>query len=76
MFYPRCPTCGTLFADKIINYEKEKKNICDNPNIPKEEQEELLSKLVLNFKFRRYCCTMRMMTYKNLCQDIIPISNN
>ena len=76
MFYPRCPTCGTLFADKIIGFETEKKKICDNPNIVKEEKDNLLSKLVLNLKFRRYCCTMRMMTYKNLSEDIIPINNN
>ena len=76
MFYPRCPTCGTLFADKIIAFETEKKKICDNPNIVKEDKDNLLSKLVLNLKFRRYCCTMRMMTYKNLSEDIIPINNN
>ena len=74
MLYPVCPTCGYLLADKIIKFEEEKNKICSNPEISTTEQENLLSILILNLKLRRECCRMRIMTYKDTIQDIIPIS--
>jgi len=73
MLYSVCPTCGTLLAGKIIKYEEEKDKICSNPNILQEEQEKLLSELLLGLKLRNYCCNMRVMTYKDIVQDILPI---
>lgn len=72
MLYLECPTCRTLLAGKIIKYEEEKDNICSNPNITQEEQEKLLSVLLLGLKLRNYCCNMRVMTYKDIVHDILP----
>jgi DNA-directed RNA polymerase subunit N (RpoN/RPB10) len=72
MLYPVCPTCGFLLADKIIEYENEKEKICSNPTILKIDQEKLLTELINKIKLRRYCCKMRVMTYKNYIEDILP----
>ena len=76
MLYITCPTCGYFLGQKTLEYEQGKEQICTNPKLSSEEKEKELTKLLLGLGLRRYCCKMRMMTYKNLCQDIIPISNN
>jgi DNA-directed RNA polymerase subunit N (RpoN/RPB10) len=75
MLYTTCPTCGLLFQ-KTEEYEQKKKIICDNPKLTKKEQETQISELLLSLKFRRYCCRMRMMTYKDLVHDILPSEDN
>jgi len=59
----QCVTCGTLFADKIIPYELELKEIgCDIKlsDIEKSiKRKELLDKLGIT----QYCCRMRFLTY-------------
>jgi DNA-directed RNA polymerase subunit N (RpoN/RPB10) len=37
---------------------------------------EEISKLLLSLGVKRYCCKIRMMTYKDIVQDILPIQNN
>ena len=76
MLYISCPTCGYFLGQKIIEYEEGKHNICSNPKITNEQKESDLSKLLLGLKLRRYCCKMRIMTYKDLVQDILPIKSN
>jgi DNA-directed RNA polymerase subunit N (RpoN/RPB10) len=76
MLYLSCPTCGYFLGQKNIEYEKGKEKICSNPKLTPEEREEELSKLLLSLKLRRYCCKMRMMSYKDIVQDIIPIVNS
>ena len=75
MLYITCPTCGYFIAQKIIDYEKEKDNICSNPKLKQTEKEAELTKLLLSLKLRRYCCKMRVMSYKDLVQDILPAIN-
>lgn len=75
MLYITCPTCGYFLGQKIIEYETEKQSICTNPKMTIEQKEENISKLILSLKLRRYCCKMRIMTYKDIVQDIIPIIN-
>jgi DNA-directed RNA polymerase subunit N (RpoN/RPB10) len=70
-----CPTCGTFLGLKTVEWEKESENICNNPNLSKEEKENKKSELLLSLKLRRYCCRMRMMSYKDIVQDILPISD-
>ena len=71
MLYSTCPTCGYLLAQKIVKYENEKQQICDNPKLKQHEKDEEISKLLLSLKLRRYCCQMRIMTFKDLVVDIV-----
>ena len=73
MLYISCPTCGYFLGQKIEHYEKEKNNICSNPKLSKSEKEEEISKLISSLKLRRYCCKMRIMSYKDIVQDILPL---
>ena len=72
MLYISCPTCNYFLGPKTIEYEKGKQEICNNPSLTESERDTELTKLLLGLKLRRYCCKMRMMTYKDLVQDIIP----
>ena len=75
MLYITCPTCGTFLG--LINKEWDEKShdICNNPKLSREEKEELKTKLLLSLKIRRYCCKMRVMSYKDIVQDILPVEN-
>lgn len=73
MLYMTCPTCGYFLGNLILKYEQDKEKICENINLSQKEKEENLSKLLLSLKLRRYCCKMRIMTYKDIVKDIIPI---
>ena len=75
MLYIVCPTCGYFLGQKMIYFETEKEKICNNPTLCNEERDELISKLILSLKLRRYCCKMRILTYKDLIKDIIPANN-
>ena len=75
MLYISCPTCGYFLGQKIFNFEKDKEEICSNQIMKKEEKENAISKLLLNLKLRRICCKMRIMTYKDIVQDILPVNN-
>ena len=46
--------------------------ICLNPNLNQIEKEKEISNLLLSLKLRRYCCKMRIMTYKDIVHIIIP----
>jgi DNA-directed RNA polymerase subunit N (RpoN/RPB10) len=76
MLYVTCPTCGYFLGQKTIEYEKKKDEICSDPKLTREERESQLTKLILSMKLPRYCCNMRMMTYKDLVQDILPVPKN
>jgi len=76
MIYATCPTCGYCIASKAQKYEIEKEKICNNPNLSEEQQGEEISKLIKNLGLRRYCCKMRLMTCKDIVQDIVPVSND
>jgi DNA-directed RNA polymerase subunit N (RpoN/RPB10) len=73
MLYMICPTCGYFLGQKVLEYEKGKDNICKNPSLLSEEKEQELTKLLLSLKLRRYCCKMRMMSYKDIVHDIIAV---
>ena len=75
MLYITCPTCGYFLGQKTLEYEHGKEQICTNPKLSSEEKEKELTKLLLGLGLRRYCCKMRMMTYKDIVQDILPITN-
>ena len=73
MLYITCPTCGYFLGQKNSEYEEGKKKICMNPKLSSEEKEKEMSKLLLSLGIERYCCKMRMMTYKDIVQDILPV---
>jgi DNA-directed RNA polymerase subunit N (RpoN/RPB10) len=73
MLYVTCPTCGTFLGNKNKEFEDKKKIICDNPNHTDEKKSELISKLLNDLNLKRYCCKMRMMTYKDIVYEILPI---
>lgn len=74
MLYMTCPTCGYFLGQKTIQYEQGKIAICANPNLSGSEREKELSKLLLGLGLKRYCCKMRMMTYKDIVQDILAVA--
>jgi DNA-directed RNA polymerase subunit N (RpoN/RPB10) len=76
MLYIVCPTCGYFLGQKTLEYEEGKKKICDNPKLSSEEQEKEITKLLMKLNLRRYCCKMRMMSYKDIIQDIMPVQNS
>jgi len=70
-----CPTCGYFLGSKIHTFELEKEKICENAKLSEEEQGKEIQKLIKSLDLRRYCCTMRLMSSKDLVQDILPISS-
>lgn len=76
MLYPVCPTCGHLLADieleftekynKIIE-EENKKEIKGNANI----KDNSIEKLFNEFKIKKYCCKMRLISYFDHIKVII-----
>ena len=75
MLYISCPTCATFLGQITLKYETEKEKICNNPNLSQDKKEEELSKLLISLGLRRYCCKMRVMSYKDLVEYIIPPKN-
>jgi DNA-directed RNA polymerase subunit N (RpoN/RPB10) len=73
MLYSTCPTCGYFLGNVYLQWETESANICNNPKLNNEQKEKELQKLVMSLKIRRYCCRMRIMTYKDIVQDILPV---
>ncbi len=73
MIYLVCPTCGSLLGEKSYIYENKKEAICSNEKLSEEEKSKELEKLINSLNFRRYCCKMRVMTGKDIAQDIIPV---
>ena len=75
MIYISCPTCGYLLGAKAEEFEKKKKVICDNEKLSEEDKESKIQQILKDLKFRRYCCRMRVMSCKDLVEDIIPVEN-
>jgi DNA-directed RNA polymerase subunit N (RpoN/RPB10) len=65
MIYLRCPTCGTILGNRQIMYDKGLEEIESNPNNDEKQKLELKTKLVESLELKRYCCKMRVITYKN-----------
>ena len=72
MIYITCPTCGFFIGSKTIEYDTKKEKICSNSKLTEEEKAVEIQELLKSLKIRRYCCRMRIMTTKDIVQDIIP----
>ena len=68
MSYIVCPTCNRLIGDKIILFDEGIQKICNDPTLTQEQQDEKKIKLMDSLKIPkdRYCCRMRLMTYRDL----------
>ncbi len=75
MIYIVCPTCGFFIGNIAIEFDKKKEEICTNSELSEEQQSDEIQKLLKSLKIRRYCCRMRIMTTKDIVQDIIPSEN-
>ena len=73
MLYLTGPTCGYFLGQKTLEWENKSDEICNNHKLSYEEKEKKKQELLLSLKLPRYCCRMRMMSYKDLVQDILPI---
>jgi DNA-directed RNA polymerase subunit N (RpoN/RPB10) len=71
MIYIVCPTCGYFIGSKTIEYETKKAVICANEELSEEQQAAEIQQLLKSLNIRRYCCRMRVMTTKDIVQDII-----
>lgn len=76
MLYITCPTCGYFLGLKTIEWENKSANICNDPNLSEEEKEQKKTELLMSLNLPRYCCKMRMISYKDIVTDIIPIKKD
>ena len=76
MLYPTCPTCGYFLGQKTLEWETKQAEICSNGKISEDEKSKQKQELLLSLGLRRYCCRMRMMSYKDIVQDIIAPTDN
>jgi DNA-directed RNA polymerase subunit N (RpoN/RPB10) len=66
MIYLKCPTCGTIIGNRQIPYEAKLQEIDNNPNIDEAEKLNQKNKLVESLELKRYCCKMRIITFKSM----------
>jgi len=71
MLYNTCPTCGFFLGSVVYEFEEKKNKICNNPKLSSFDVEREVQKLIMSLNLRRYCCRMRLMTYKDLVKDLV-----
>ena len=62
MFYFRCPTCRTEFANKILIWQNELNKICHSEKTL-EENDIYQAKILDELEIKQPCCRMRFITY-------------
>lgn len=65
MIYLKCPSCGYILANRQKMYDEGLLEIKSNPNTDEETKLKLEEELVKSLEIERYCCKMRVITYKN-----------
>ena len=75
MLYIKCPTCRNLLGNKQLYFEKKMDEICKDCDMKKISFEEAEKKKIelVNFLIPnkdRYCCKMRLMTYRKLIEFV------
>jgi DNA-directed RNA polymerase subunit N (RpoN/RPB10) len=70
MIYLKCPSCSTIIGNRQIIYENTLEQINNNSNIDDDTKMIQKTKLIESLKLKRYCCKMRIVTFKQLT-DII-----
>jgi DNA-directed RNA polymerase subunit N (RpoN/RPB10) len=75
MLYPVCPTCGSLLADKQLEYEEGLEKILSDTKLSEEDKNKKRKQLILNIGLYRYCCKMRLLSYIQT-EKLITITDN
>jgi len=70
MIYLKCPSCQYIIGNRQIIYENKLEEIDSNPNIDEDEKLVQKTKLVDSLELERYCCKMRVITFKQLTEII------
>jgi len=70
MIYTKCPTCKQMLSHIMVDYEEKMNKINNDPDMSKQEIELQKQNIVNNYKLRRYCCNMRLMTYKSIVRIV------
>ncbi len=75
MLYLKCPSCHKLLGNKQIYYEENYDKITKDLEMGKISNEEADKKKIELLDFilpdrNRYCCRMRVMTYKRLIEIV------
>ena len=65
MIYLKCPSCGYILGNRQKLYDNGLAEIESNPNNDEETKLELKTKLIESLGVKKYCCIMRIITYKN-----------
>ena len=65
MIYLKCPSCAYIIGNRQRLYDFGLDEIESNPNNDEQTKLELKNKLVESLKIDKYCCKMRVITYKN-----------
>ncbi len=65
MIYLKCPTCGYILGNRQRLYDEGLREIESNPNNDEQTKLDLKEKLVKSLKIKRYCCTQRIITYRD-----------
>lgn len=71
MLPPVCFTCGKLFADIQVPYEKDMNEIENNPKLKESEKSDAKAKLLDKYHVKRYCCRSRVLGYVRLVDIIV-----
>ena len=70
MIYLKCPTCGNIIGNRQIPFEKGLEQIENNASLDEEARLKLKQELVESLKLKRYCCKMRLISFKQLTEII------
>jgi len=65
MIYLKCPSCSYILGNRQREYDIGLDEIESNPNNDEQTKLELKNKLIESLEIKRYCCKMRIITYKN-----------
>ena len=65
MIYLKCPTCAYVLGNRQKKYDLGLQEIHSNPNNDDETKLKLEEELIKSLEIERYCCKMRVITYKN-----------
>ena len=72
MLPPKCFTCGRIFADIELDYEKKVIELeINKKNLTIEEIKKEKCKILDELHIHRYCCRSRVLTYIDLIKVII-----
>lgn len=71
MLFPKCPTCGKLLADIVLEYEEKMKQICNNPQLTNEQKDKAKTDIINSFNLTKYCCRMRLISYVDLPELLV-----